>query len=225
MTNNTMNETPKLIIGNKNYSSWSLRPWLLLSAHNIPFEEIVVPLYTEYTARELAKYSAAGKVPVLHHADAVIWDSLAICEYISEQFLAGKGWPAAADARAYARSCSAEMHSGFYAIREFLPMNCRASNRHITRTDEIKKDVARLDQMWTELRSKYGAYGPWLFGDFSIADCMFAPVAIRFNTYQVKVSEVAEKYVKQVLAHHKVQQWMSEGAAETEVITGFEVGQ
>ncbi len=220
-----MNETIKLIIGNKNYSSWSLRPWLLLSAHNIPFEEIVVPLYTDQSAAELARYSAAGKVPVLHHGDVVIWDSLAICEYVSEQFLDGSGWPNDPVARAYARSYSAEMHSGFFAIRENLPMNCRASDRKVTLTDDINKEVSRLDHMWTELRNKYAAQGPWLLGKFSIADCMFAPVAIRFHTYNIQVSETAGQYMQQVLEYPKVQQWMAEGEEETEVIEGFEVGQ
>ncbi len=222
---NKMNNTLKLVIGNKNYSSWSLRPWLLMSANNISFEEIRVPLYTEHSTQELAQYSAAGKVPVLHHEDLVIWDSLAICEYVSEQFLGGKGWPTDTKARALARSCCAEMHSGFYAIRELMPLNCRASGRTVMLTAELKKDIARLDELWSDLRKINADRGPWLFGDFSIADCMFAPVAIRFNTYQVSVSAASAAYVQTILKHPKVQQWMTEGAAENEVITGFEVGQ
>lgn len=214
----------KLIIGNKNYSSWSLRPWLLLSAFEIPFEEIRIPLFSEDTQAKLAKYTGAGKVPVLHDRDFVVWDSLAICEYISEQYLKGKGWPADARARAEARSCCAEMHSGFFALREQMPMNCRASGRRVKMTPELERDIARIDTLWAMLREKYSGEGLWLFGSFCIADCMFAPVAFRFNTYRSKMPDTSRQYVKQVLEHPKVMQWLSQAVTEPETIQSSEVG-
>lgn len=214
----------KLIIGNKNYSSWSLRPWLLLTAFEIPFEEIRIPLYQGAWREELAKYSRADKVPVLHDRDIVIWDSLAICEYISEQYLNGRGWPANAMARAEARSCCAEMHSGFFAIRANMPMNCRATGCQVTITGDMRSEIARIDQLWSELRQKYFHDGPWLFGGFSIVDCMYAPVVFRFNTYEVNVSEINRRYMQEVLAHPKSRLWLEQAHKETEVIESSEVG-
>ena len=160
----------ELIIGNKNYSSWSLRAWLLLAANDIAFTETRVPLFNENSTTGLDEYSAAAKVPVLFDRDAVIWDSLAICEYISEQYLDGRGWPADPLQRAEARSCSAEMHSSFFALRESMPMNCRAGGRKVAMNLELEKDIRRIDSMWCELREKYADNGPWLFGGFSIAE-------------------------------------------------------
>jgi glutathione S-transferase len=214
----------KLVIGNKNYSSWSLRPWLLLSAHGIPFEEVRIPLYRDDTGAQIQKYSAAGKVPVLHDAGVVVWDSLAICEYVSERHLDGKGWPADWKARAEARSCSAEMHSGFFALRAQMPMNCRATGRKVARTPELQKDIARIDALWSGLRAKYAAGGDWLFGEFSIADCLFAPVAFRFNTYQVDVSDASRAYMNTVLAHPKVRAWAEQARNETSTLEAFEAG-
>lgn len=214
----------KLIIGNKNYSSWSLRPWLLLSVNEIVFEEIRIPLYQQNTYTEFAKYTKAGKVPVLHDDEVIVWDSLAICEYISEQYLDGKGWPADAKDRAEARSCSAEMHSGFFALRGALPMNCRATDRNVPMTEELKKDVSRIDSMWSALREKHSHNGPWLFGAFSIADCMFAPVVFRFATYNVAVSERSKEYMENVLANPKIQLWLEQAKNEVEIIDAEEVG-
>jgi glutathione S-transferase len=214
----------KLIIGNKNYSSWSLRPWLLLSAFDVPFDEIRIPLYTKDTHAILAKYTGAGKVPVLHDQDIIVWDSLAICEYVSEQYLDGRGWPANVAARAEARSCCAEMHSGFFTLREYMPMNCRANNRRVKMTPDLEKDIARIDALWAGLRKKYASDGPWLFGGFSIADCMFAPVAFRFNTYRTEMPEACGRYVKQVLQHPKVTQWLADAVKEPETIENSEVG-
>ena len=214
----------KLIIGNKNYSSWSLRAWLLLSVHDIPFDEVRIALSTENTRSEIAKHTASGKVPVLHDNDLVVCDSLAICEYISEQYLAGKGWPADAKDRAQARSYAAEMHSGFFTIREKLPMNCRAIDRRVATTTGLEKEISRIDSMWTELRTKYSALGPWLFGEFSIADCMFAPVVFRFRTYNVAVSGSSADYMKTVLQNPKVQLWLNQAQKEVETIESTEVG-
>ncbi|MFT5350640.1 MAG: glutathione S-transferase [Planctomycetota bacterium] len=214
----------KLVIGNKNYSSWSLRAWFMLSAYNIPFEEIRVPLYAKDSTRSLIEYSAAAKVPVLQDNDAIIWDSLAICEYVSEQYLAGKGWPEDVMTRAEARSCSAEMHSSFFALRNLMPMNCRASNRKVDTSAELEKDIRRIDAMWSELRDKHTNIGPWLFGKFSIADCMYAPVVMRFATYNVLVSDASNDYISTLKAHSKIQTWLEQAKLETETIESEEVG-
>ncbi|MBM9605195.1 glutathione S-transferase family protein [Desulfopila inferna] len=214
----------KLIIGNKNYSSWSLRAWLLPAVHDLSFEEVRVALSQQNTATEIAGYTDAGKVPVLHDKDLVIWDSLAICEYISERYLDGRGWPASAEARAVARSCSAEMHSGFFALREQMPMNCRATNREVDISAELQKDISRIDSLWSWLRQRYSAQGSWLFGAFSIVDCMFAPVVFRFNTYNIEVSGVSRKYMEHVLAQPKVQLWREQAKKEKEIIEEDEAG-
>ncbi len=214
----------KLIIGNKNYSSWSLRAWLLLAVNDIPFEEVRIALFTENTLAEIAKHSAAGMVPVLHDKDLVVWDSLAICEYVSEQYLAGQGWPAEVQDRALARSCSAEMHSGFFALREAMPMNCRAINRSVPITADLQEDISRIDTLWTDLRAKHANDGPWLFGEFSIADCMYAPVVFRFNTYNVAVSESSKNYMQTVLDNPKIQVWLEQAKEEVEIIESDEAG-
>ena len=203
----------KLFIGNKNYSSWSLRPWLLLAVNNISFEEVRIPLFTESTRSELEKYTPAGKVPVLQDKDTVVWDSLAICEYISEQYLDGKGWPADSESRAEARSCSAEMHSGFFSIRENMPMNCRARSRKVTISTELEKEISRIDDLWSGFRKKHSNLGPWLFGEFSIADCMFAPVVFRFTTYDVSVSELSTDYMNKVLKRPEAQLWLAQSVS------------
>jgi glutathione S-transferase len=214
----------KLIIGNKNYSSWSLRPWLLLNHFNLAFEEIRIPLDTPEFTSTLAQYSAAGKVPVLQDKGIEIWDSLAICEYISEQYLDGKGWPADALARAQARSASAEMHSSFMAVRSSMPMNCRSS-RIISISSEADKEIKRIDQLWSQLRGNYGNNGDYLFGEFSIADCMFAPMVSRFNSYLPELGETSQHYVKTVINNSAMQQWYEQAAMETEVLEREEVGQ
>lgn len=214
----------KLVIGNKNYSSWSLRPWLFLSVHGIPFEEVRIALDEETTAVQMALYTEAGKVPVLHDDDLMVWDSLAICEYVSEQYLQGRGWPADIRARALARSYSAEMHSGFFDIRNKLPMNCRASGRKVALDPALQKDIARIDQIWSGLRTEHLHQGPWLFGEFSIADCIFAPVCSRFATYGIQVSTLANSYAQHVLAHEKMALWVAQGCAETEIISADEAG-
>jgi glutathione S-transferase len=215
----------QLVIGNQNYSSWSLRPWLLLAAHDITFEKVRIPLDTPATAAQLAKWTPAGRVPVLHDGGLSIWDSLAICEYVSEKYLDGAGWPSNPSARAMARSCCAEMHSGFFALRNQLPMNCRALGRKVEITAELQGDIARIDALWSSLRARYGADGLWLFGAFSIADCMFAPVVFRFHTYGIKLSDPAAAYRDSLLKHPQMQIWLKQAQAENEVITRDEVGE
>jgi glutathione S-transferase len=214
----------KLIIGNKNYSSWSLRPWLLLSAFNLPFEEVRIALDVDGYKAEIEKHSPAGKVPVLHDEELIIWDSLAICEYVSEKYLGGKGWPKDEKTRAEARSCCAEMHSSFAALRNDMPMNCRAIGRKVDISKELQQDISRIDTIWTSVTSKYGDHGPWLFGEFSIADCMFAPVVFRFNTYAPKLSQNARKYIQTMLGHSKMKLWLEQAVDESETITSAEVG-
>lgn len=214
----------ELVIGNKNYSSWSLRPWLLLSVHELPFKEVRIPLNQDDTYAALAQHTNAGKVPVLKDKDLVIWDSLAICEYISEQYLGGRGWPSSVRARAEARSCCAEMHSGFTDIRGQLPMNCRAIGRKVPFNAPLEREIARIDRIWSQYRETYASVGPWLFGEFSIADCMFAPVASRFQTYGIKVSAVSSEYLQFVLNHVHMKEWVSQAHGEPETIGVSEVG-
>lgn len=213
----------QLVIANKNYSSWSLRPWLLMSAFGIEFEEVQLSLAPEGLSDRFAEYSPSKRVPVLIDGDLTVCDSLAICEYISEKYLDGKGWPKDLKARAEARSICAEMHSGFFAIREQLPMNCRAA-RKVVFTPEVKGEVSRIDDIWSACRAKYSAQGEWLFGEFSIADCFFAPVALRFNTYQVSVSDSSSNYVSLMLANQYITSWVAEASKEVEVILPGELG-
>jgi glutathione S-transferase len=214
----------RLIIGNKNYSSWSLRAWLLLAAHGLPFEELRIPLDILETPALMAKWTPAGRVPVLHDGVLSLWDSLAICEYVSEKYLGGMGWPKDPSARALARSCCAEMHSGFFALRNQLPMNCRARGRMVEITAELQGDIARIDELWSSMRTCYGADGPWLFGAFTIADCMFAPVVFRFNSYGIQLSDPAAAYRDSLLNNAQMQIWLKQAQSEKEVIAREEVG-
>lgn len=214
----------KLVIGNKNYSSWSLRPWLLLRMHGLPFEEVRIPLSQDTTREALAAHTQAGKVPVLHDGDLTVWDSLAICEYLSECYLSGAGWPASRHERAEARALSAEMHAGFVELRTCMPMNCRASGRQVPISETLEAEIKRIEQIWAQGCERYGHRGPWLFGEFSIADCMFAPVAFRFASYGVKLSAPAETYRQTLLRSAPMQQWAEQAKAEPEVIESAEVG-
>lgn len=214
----------QLVIGNKNYSSWSMRPWLLLRHHNIAFDEIRVALFTDGYQQVLARYSPSLRVPVLIDAGLTVWDSLAICEYVSERHLAGTGYPADMLERARCRSCCSEMHAGFMAIRSQLPMNCRA-RRRLPFSAEVLAEVRRVDQIWTELRNAYGDRGDFLFGAFSIADCMYAPMAMRFHTYGVPLSAPAAEYLATLLAHPAVQEWRAAASIESEVLPGYELGE
>lgn len=211
-----------LVIGNKNYSSWSLRPWLLLKQFDLPFEEIRIPLYQAESKQAIQKRSPSGMVPTLINGDITVWDSLAICEYVQDLFPALSMWPRDRDTRAIARAVSAEMHSGFMAVRSHMPMNCKKSFPGKGLNAESEPQVQRITQIWRECRSKYAKDGPLLFGGFSIADAMFAPVAIRFNTYQVELDEVCAAYVSAILALPAMKQWISEACKESEVLSQFE---
>ena len=214
----------KLVIGNKNYSSWSLRPWLLLAEFNIAFEEVQELLGQENTRERLARYSPACKVPVLIDNGITVWDSLSICEYISERYLDGRGWPEDPGARACARSISAEMHSGFFAVRNELPMNCR-SRKKVAMSETVSEEIGRIDQIWSDCRNTYLTAGPWLFGHFSIADCMYAPVALRFQTYGVHISSGSRAYMNNVLESGNIQAWVSAASDETEIQVKYEIGE
>ena len=183
-----------LVIGNKAYSSWSLRPWLLLRESKIPFQEILVPLYLPDSPRRIREHSPSGRVPVLIDGATRIWDSLAICEYLAERFPEARGWPEAPGARAVARSVCAEMHSGFAAVRTELPMNLRGRRAGVTPSPAARSEIDRILEIWRECRRQFGAGGPFLFGRFGIADAMYAPVVTRFATYGVELAGAERDY-------------------------------
>jgi glutathione S-transferase len=211
----------KLVIGNKNYSSWSMRPWVAMTAFNIPFEEINIALYQSETSAAIAHYSLAGRVPVLIAGETTIWDSLAICEYLAEQFPERNMWPRNVAQRAIARSMCAEMHSGFQHLRSAMWMNIRARFPGKGRTPGAQADIGRISEMWENCLSTAGAH-QFLFGEFSIADAYFAPVAMRFCTYAVSLAPALQAYVDRVVAHPAVAQWMSEALSETDCLSAFD---
>jgi len=213
----------KLVIGNKNYSSWSLRPWLLLSAFDLEFEEVQESLLSEGIKERFGQYSPSCRVPVLIDEKLSVWDSLAICEYVSEKYLQGRGWPEDLGQRAEARAICAEMHSGFMALRDEMPMNCRAT-RKLELSAAAQADISRIDSIWSHYTQQNGHLGLWLFGDFSIADCFFAPVAFRFATYGISLSATAQKYSSLLLNHQSVVAWKEAALTETEIILRDEAG-
>lgn len=210
-----------LVIGNKNYSTWSLRPWLLLQHFRQTFIEIRIPLSQADTHVRLQKYSPTLRVPVLIHDQLTVWDSLAICEYVSEQLLDGRGWPRGTAERGRARSLAAEMHSGFQALRSQWPMNIRLQRKMPVDDPALIRDLERIQQIWRECLEASG--GPWLFGDFGIVDAMFMPVALRFYSYQPELDASASAYMLTVLNDSAVVEWMTAGKAEAEVIKEDEV--
>lgn len=213
----------KLVIGNKNYSSWSMRPWVALKACDIAFEEVFIPLYTgEADKKRILDVTRSGKVPVLVDGDITVWDSLAIIEYAAEKFPEAGLWPKDSASRAHARSISAEMHSGFAALRNECGMNLHRPVKAIALSANAEADVARVQEIWTDCRNRYGRLGPFLFGSFSAADAMFAPVVHRFRTYAIEVSPAARAYMDTMMALPAFRQWTEAGLAETLVIARFE---
>ncbi|SDG66737.1 glutathione S-transferase family protein [Propionivibrio dicarboxylicus] len=202
----------KLVIGDRNYSSWSLRPWLVLKQMGLSFEEIPIRLREAGTKAEILKYSPSGKVPCLIDGEIVVWDSLAICEYLAEK--KPSLWPADAKARAEARAISAEMHSGFMALRHDMPMEVHAYKPHDGRTATAEADIARIVSIWQSCRKRFGQGGPFLFGEFSVADAMFAPVAWRFLTYAVSLPPEARAWVDMMAALPAMQAWRAGAIAE-----------
>src|SRR5579863_1219808 len=214
----------ELVIGNKAYSSWSLRPWLVLKHVGVAFTETRVPLYVHGYKEELLKHGPSGRVPILKRGELTVWDSLAICEYLAELFPQAELWPKDAATRATGRAVSAEMHSGFTSIRSAMPFNCRAKGRRVPITAEIQKEIDRVLSLWRSCREAYGRGGPWLFGRFTIADAMFIPVALRFVTYTVPLDAVAQAYADTSLNHAPVREWIAAAEHETEVMISNEVG-
>ncbi len=205
----------KLVVGDRNYSSWSLRPWLVLKQSGLPFEEISIRLRERNTRTEIFKHSPSGKIPCLVDGGTVVWDSLAICEYIAEK--APSMWPTDSRSRAEARSISAEMHSGFVALRHVLPMDIAASKPFVARTADVDGDIARIIEIWEGCRSRFVDAGPFLFGRFTIADAMFAPVVWRFLTYEIELPAASRKWVEAMLALPAMQEWHAAALAEKAV--------
>ncbi|MDX2144075.1 MAG: glutathione S-transferase family protein [Rhodospirillaceae bacterium] len=212
-----------LVIGNKAYSSWSMRPWLALRANGIAFRETVIPLNQAASSESIKKYSAAGKVPVLVHGSITVWESLAILEYLAESFYDKPWWPTDPHARAVARAVSSEMHAGFQTLRQNMPMNVRKSYPGKGRALGVEADIARIQQIWTDCRQKFGAGGPFLFGAFSNADAMYAPVVTRFKTYGVELNPTAKAYSDAILALPAMQQWYADAAKEPWVEEKYEM--
>lgn len=211
-----------LVIGNKNYSSWSLRPWLLMRQAGIPFEELRIPLYRDDTRAQIAALSPSGLLPVLRHGQAAVWDSLAICEHVHELYPDRALWPVDQTARAVARAAAAEMHAGFRALRRHMPMNCRGHFPGRGLTPETEADIRRIHELWRQCRTQFGAAGPMLFSGFTIADTMYAPVALRFQTYDVPLDPICAAYVTTLLNLPAMREWVTAAHSETERLEQFE---
>jgi glutathione S-transferase len=218
---------PLLIIGNKNYSSWSLRPYMALAGAGIEFDEKLIPfgqpIGNPKFAKAIAKYSKAGLVPVLQHNGLTIWDTLAIMEYIAETWPTKNLWPKNKAVRAMARSMCAEMHSGFRNLRSACPMNLRRAPKPVPMNDGILKDVARIEFLWAQARKVHGKGGPFLFGKFSNADAMFAPIATRLETFAIPVSKTTRTYMDAVLKTSAFQTWKTAALKEKWLVAEDEV--
>jgi glutathione S-transferase len=211
-----------IYLGNRNYSSWSLRPWLALKQTGAAFDEEVIPLSEPTTRSTVLRFSPSGRVPALKHNELTVWDSLAICEYLAETFPQAKLWPEDKAARAVARAVSAEMHSGFAALRDHLPMNMRSSFPNRGVTPDVQADINRITAIWRDCRKRFGADGPFLFGGFTIADAMYAPVVSRFRTYKVELEEEAQAYTDAVWALPALQEWLTAAKNEPMIIESAE---
>lgn len=208
-----------LVIANKNYSSWSLRPWLAMRQSGIPFTEILISLAETPEAKAVfQKYSPSRRVPVLIDGDLTLWESIAICEYVAEQFPLAHLWPSEQKSRAVARAISAEMHAGFVALRQNMPMDIRARHPGQGLTPAVENDIARITTIWRECRTTYGSEGEFLFGHFTIADAMFAPVVTRFVTYGVQVNEISKQYMESILALEAMHIWSAAAQGEKETV-------
>jgi glutathione S-transferase len=210
----------QLVIGNKNYSSWSLRAWLFLKESGIDFEEIRIPLFTDQWREQIGQYTPAGRVPVLVDGNLSVWDTQAIYAYVRELYPTAVGWPEARDARALARSIAGEMHGGFLGIRNDLPQNVRArrSLSLESLSSATQWEIERVQGIWADCKQRYGEDGPWLFGPFTLADVVYAPVALRFLTYDIPVAADASFFMDAVESLTSVQQWAKDSAAEPEML-------
>jgi glutathione S-transferase len=214
---------PKLYIGNRNYSSWSLRAWFLLAEADIEFEEERLPLDTREFDERIGAVSPSRRVPVLVVGDEKVWDSLAIGETVAERWPDKGLWPSDPAARAHARSISAEMHAGFAGLRAEMPMNCRAMGRQVPLSRQLKTDIDRIFAIWSDCAERYG--GGWLFDRYSVADAMYAPVVLRFRTYGVDLPQAGRGYADRVLQSRAIQKWLAAAESETEVLEREEIGQ
>ncbi len=218
---------PTLVIGNKNYSSWSFRPWIAMKAAGIPFTEELVPFgqplgNPEWKAK-LRRYTPAGRVPALVDGDVQIWESIAIIEYLAEKHPKAALWPAEPRARAHARSIAAEMHAGFSALRNHCPMNMRRTPKKRALTPAVEADVRRIDEIWTDCRARFGPDGPFLLGPFTAADAMYAPVVARFHVYGIEVSATAGSYMQTVMALPAWAEWKAAALTEPWIVAEDEV--
>ena len=213
----------KLVIGNKNYSSWSFRPWIAMKVAGIAFEEEVISLDAKDFKTRVTRISGTGKVPALADGNVPVWESLAILEYLAEKFPDARLWPADPAARAQARAIAAEMHAGFVPLRRHLPMNMWRPVMRRDLTPEVQANVRRIEAIWTDCRTRHGAGGPFLFGPFGAADAMYAPVVARFHTYAVEVNVLARAYMDAVMDLPAWREWQTQALAETWVLPEDEV--
>ncbi|MEM0900028.1 MAG: glutathione S-transferase family protein [Pseudomonadota bacterium] len=220
-----MSDRLHLAIGNKLYSSWSLRAWILLKGFDIPFDETVIAMYKEDTKERMLSFGPTGKVPVINDSGIVVWDSLAIMHYIADRFPEKAIWPRDRAARGHAMSAAAEMHSSFLGIRNSCPMNLTKQFKSRDRGEEVVKDVARLEELWGEARSRFGQDGDFLYGDFSAADAMYAPVVTRLDTYQIEVSPKTREYMDTVLNCDAFRAWKDEAFQEPWALPHYEEGE
>jgi glutathione S-transferase len=213
---------PTLVIANKCYSSWSLRPWLFLKQTGVAFDEITIPLDLPDTKQKVLQHSPAGKVPILIDGDATVWESIAIMEYVGEAF-GVPAWPQERAARAMARSVAAEMHAGFPALRSACPMNLGKKYARKDRGEAVARDVARFSAIVHQARERFGAGGPFLFGAFSAADAMYAPLVTRLDTYSIALDDVTRAYVDAILSLPAFQEWRAAALKEEWVVDADEV--
>jgi glutathione S-transferase len=213
----------KLVIGNKNYSSWSFRPWIAMKVAGIPFDETVISLNAPEFKAQLTKISGTGKVPAIADGDMHVWESLSILEYLAEKFPDAKLWPADAKARAHARSVSNEMHAGFVPLRKECPMNMWRPPQPRALSADAKANVARIDAMWSDCRTRFGSGGPFLFGHFTNADAMYAPIVSRFQTYKIDVSAPSRAYMDAIMALPAWKEWTAAALKEEWVLPEDEV--
>ena len=211
-----------LYIGNKNYSSWSLRAWLVLKQAGIAFDEVVIPLYRPESKPAILRHSPSGRVPCLRHGDTVVWDSLAIAEYVADLMPQARLWPGDPTARAVARGVAAEMHAGFTALRQSMPMNLRAAHPGKGMTPAVREDVNRITALWRDCRRRFAGAKPFLFGDPTIADAMYAPVVARFAIYAVVLDDETRDYVSLILDQPAIQEWTEAAKQEPWTIPEFE---
>jgi glutathione S-transferase len=211
-----------LYIGNKNYSSWSLRGWLAMKATGTPFEEVLIPLSQPTTRAEILRHSPSGTVPALRHGTLVVWESLAVGEYLAELFPNANLWPKDTNARAIARAVSAEMHSGFRALRTHFPMNMRSSFPNRAASPDVQSEINRITAIWHDCRERFGKGGDFLFGHFTVADAMYAPVVSRFRTYKIELNPELQAYSDAVWSMPALQEWLTAARNEPMVIESAE---